>query len=211
MSKPKTLSTKVSLPCFHATTKFPTLSRLIARPGQNQLASPVKKCGEPITPRALPSSQSARTAASVVSASRGSRPKWAAIAATTSGRPISRPCSNTASRSAMPTSSASTGSPVRSAVALSAKATIDVGGKVSTEKPANRSGRTEARSAVISAAMWSGSSGVPLINASGQARMRRCGSVRPRSARRSISACRPTWVNGHRMSAKTSTVFMAAG
>ena len=47
--------------------KFPTSSRLMARAGQNQLPAAVKKWGEPMTPRCLPSAQSARTAATVAS------------------------------------------------------------------------------------------------------------------------------------------------
>ena len=36
-AQPKTFSTNASAPCFQATTKLPTSSRLISRPGQNQL------------------------------------------------------------------------------------------------------------------------------------------------------------------------------
>ena len=111
----------------------------------------------------------------------------------------------------MPTSSINTASSVRAAAAVSAKAVMDVLGKVSTEKPVKRSGRTESRaSAVISAPMWCGSSGWPLISSSGQARIRNRGSLCPNAVRRSISVCRPACVNGQRTSAKTSTVRMAA-
>ena len=103
-----------------------------------------------MTPRLRPSSQSAWTAADVAPASRGTRPKRAAITSMTSGFPTSRPSSNTALRTAMPTSSISTGSPVRSAAAVNAKAVIEVPGNPSAEKPAKRSGRTDARRAVIS-------------------------------------------------------------